>query len=101
MLRSSKAKQARRLTALRFWSATSVTVLVVVCPIHTYLLFLLIFGLHDAVGKVENFFKNIKSNAAVKQGEAGTAQVSSKNDYYSGLNRSDSSLLAPCLLRLA
>ncbi|MDN4083778.1 translation initiation factor IF-2 [Paenibacillus polymyxa] len=32
---------------------------------------------HDAVGKVENFFKNIKSNAAVKQGEAGTAQVSS------------------------
>lgn len=32
---------------------------------------------HDAVGKVESFFKNIKSNAAVKQGEAGTVQVSS------------------------
>ncbi|WP_225999357.1 translation initiation factor IF-2 [Paenibacillus sp. BJ-4] len=32
---------------------------------------------HDAVGKVENFFKNIKSNAAAKQGGADTAQVSS------------------------
>ncbi|MDQ0048100.1 translation initiation factor IF-2 [Paenibacillus polymyxa] len=32
---------------------------------------------HDAVGKVESFFKNIKSNAAAKQGGAGTVQVSS------------------------